>query len=186
MVNPFRNPRQWYNLGRNQRIPNEGTAGLRTLIKDDLQQVGKFKTPTGYKGFNPFWSFTKGLGTGPTPIQRQLIERILPRFATRLMSAPIIGDMLNAAPAGAGSTLQEAIRRGDYKVPVSTPSISSVSKKPKVTVINLPPKTVNLGPKPGSVKIPSSGSATEVPSISPFDSSNPYISSNQLTYGMVM
>jgi len=95
MVNPFRNPKQWWNLGRNQRIPNESTARLRTLIKDDLQQVGKFKTPTGYKGFNPWWSFTKGLGTGPTPIQRQLVERILPRFAGRVISAPVLGDMIS-------------------------------------------------------------------------------------------
>lgn len=186
MVNPFKNPKQWWNLGRNVRIPNERTAGLRTLIKDDLQQVGKFKTPTGYKGFNPMWSFTKGLGTGPTPIQRQLLERILPKLATRVMSAPVIGDMLEPRGAGAGSTLQEAIKRGDYKVPVSTPSITPSTKKPKVTVINLPPKTVNLGPKPGSIKTPSSGSATEVPSISPVDMSNPYISYSRSAYGMIM
>lgn len=73
-----------------------------------------------------------------------------------------------------------------YVKPGSDSSLLTLNSKPKVTVINLPTKTVNLGPKPGSVKTPSSGSATEVPSISPFDTGNPYISSNRLAYGMIM
>jgi len=98
MVNPFRSPRQWYNLGRNVRIPNENTAGWRQLIRDDLQQVGKFKTPTGYKGFNPFWSFTKGLGTGPTPIQRQLVERGIPRAGLLQALTEIQGSTPQSGP----------------------------------------------------------------------------------------
>lgn len=71
-------------------------------------------------------------------------------------------------------------------VPIPVKNLKKETQQPKVNVINLPPKTVNLAPKQGSVKTPSSGSATEVPSISPFDGGNPYISSLRLEYGMVM
>ena len=186
MVNPFRNPKQWYNLGRNARIPNESTASWKQLIKDDFQQVGKFKTPTGYKGFNPLWSFTKGLGTGPTPIQRQLVERSL-RSLPKLMkfggaAAGTLMDMAFPEPA-LNPTLDDARRMGLMKY---ERNLQRPKRQAKVNVINLPPETMSVGPKPGSLKLPSSGEATTVPTISSFDSSNPYIAFTPDEYGMVM
>lgn len=188
MVNPFRNPKQWYNLGRNARIPNESTASWKQLIKDDFQQVGKFKTPTGYKGFNPLWSFTKGLGTGPTPIQRQLVERSL-RSLPKLMkfggaAAGTLMDMAFPEPA-LNPTLDDARKMGLLKYDRPR-NLQRPKRQAKVNVINLPPETVSVGPKPGSLKLPSSGEATTVPSISPFDASNAYIAFTPDEYGMVM
>lgn len=77
-------------------------------------------------------------------------------------------------------------RSGIAVVPINVGNLQAQKQQPKVNIINLPPKTVNLAPKQGSVKTPSSGSATEVPSISPVDAGNPYISSLRLEYGMVM
>lgn len=71
----------WYNKGRNVRIPNEGQASWRQLLRDDMSQRGKFQTPSGLRGWNPGWSFTSGLGTGPTPLGRQVVERGIPRIA---------------------------------------------------------------------------------------------------------
>ena len=87
---------RWISKGKNKRIPNERTASLRTLAKDDVQQLGKFKNPkTGeLEGTflpNPTkphqmkdfvqgkggltWSMSRGASTGPTPIQRQAVYR---------------------------------------------------------------------------------------------------------------
>lgn len=80
MVNPFKNPVKWYNLGRNVQVPNESNARWMDLILNDIRQRGKVKTSGGFKGWNPMWSFTKGLGTGPTPLGRQTMERGVPRL----------------------------------------------------------------------------------------------------------
>ena len=77
-INPFRNPVGWWNQGRNVRVPNENQASFKDLAKDDVKQIGKVKNmKTGKltKIPNPVWSFTKGLGTGPTPFGRQAVER---------------------------------------------------------------------------------------------------------------
>ena len=77
-INPFRNPVGWWNQGRNVRVPNENQASFKDLAKDDVKQIGKVKNmKTGKltKIPNPVWSFTKGLGTGPTPAGRQAVER---------------------------------------------------------------------------------------------------------------
>ena len=87
---------RWISKGKNKRIPNENTASLRTLAKDDVQQLGKFKNPkTGElegtflpNPTKPYqmkdfvqgkggltWSMSRGASTGPTPIQRQAIYR---------------------------------------------------------------------------------------------------------------
>ena len=87
---------RWISRGKNKRIPNEKTASLRTLAKDDLSQLGKFKNPkTGElegtflpNPTKPYqmkdfvqgkggitWSFGQGRQTGPTPIQRQAVYR---------------------------------------------------------------------------------------------------------------
>ena len=75
-VSPFRNPVQWWNQGRNTRVPNENQASLARLAADDKSQIGKVKVKGNLtKVPNPIWSFTKGLGTGPTPAVRQAVER---------------------------------------------------------------------------------------------------------------
>ena len=87
---------RWISKGKNKRIPNEKTASLKTLAKDDVQQLGKFKNPkTGElegtflpNPTKPYqmkdfvqgkggltWSMTRGASTGPTPIQRQAVYR---------------------------------------------------------------------------------------------------------------
>ena len=74
----------YFNLGRNVRIPNEDTASFRKLFKDDLSQITRtdkaFKEgATGVKGFRPLKAFTPDmLSTGPTPLVRQTVERLLP------------------------------------------------------------------------------------------------------------
>ena len=82
-VNPLTD-NNYFNLGRNVRIPNEDTASFRKLFKDDLSQVTRtdkaFKEgATGVKGFRPLKAFTPDmLSTGPTPLVRQTVERFLP------------------------------------------------------------------------------------------------------------
>ena len=87
---------RWISKGKNKRIPNEKAASLKTLAKDDISQLGKFKNPkTGElegtflpNPTKPYqmkdfvqgkggitWSFGQGRQTGPTPIQRQAVYR---------------------------------------------------------------------------------------------------------------
>lgn len=87
---------RWISKGKNKRIPNEKTASLRTLAKDDVSQLGKFKNPTTGELEGTFlpnptkpyqmkdfvqgkggltWSMSRGASTGPTPIQRQSVYR---------------------------------------------------------------------------------------------------------------
>ena len=87
---------RWISKGKNKRIPNERTASLKTLAKDDVEQLGKFKNPkTGElegtflpNPTKPYqmkdfvqgkggltWSMSRGASTGPTPIQRQAVYR---------------------------------------------------------------------------------------------------------------
>ena len=37
---------RWISKGKNKRIPNERTASLKTLAKDDLDQLGMFRKPS--------------------------------------------------------------------------------------------------------------------------------------------
>ena len=90
-ISPFRNPVAWWNQGRNVRVPNENQASLKDLAKDDVRQIGKVKNmKTGKltKIPNPAWSFTKGLGTGPTPLMRQAVERPV---RTAMQGARLVG-----------------------------------------------------------------------------------------------
>lgn len=74
-------------------------------------------------------------------------------------------------------------------VPVSTESSklsSSRSSGGNISVINLPPKVVNLT-KPSQPKsLPSSPSGTSLPSISPIDESNDYIFTTPSMYGILV
>ena len=101
--------KDWYNKGRNVRIPDEDKASFNTLRQDDRSQQGKFIKPES-KGKAPSrltdddfeggplprnmgqlkdflqgkggatWSFTRGMQTGPTPLFRQSIERPLKKI----------------------------------------------------------------------------------------------------------
>ena len=83
----FNNPltsNNYFNLGKNVRVPNEDTASFRKLFKDDISQVTRtdkgFQTgDKSIKSFRPFKAFTKDmLATGPTPLARQMATRFLP------------------------------------------------------------------------------------------------------------
>ena len=74
--------KSWWNKGKNVRIPNEDSASWKTLWKDDVKQVSHsdkaFKSgKTSWKSLRPWKGFTdpKLRGTGPTPIQRQIVGR---------------------------------------------------------------------------------------------------------------
>jgi len=79
--------KNWWNKGRNTRIPNENQASWRDLFRDDLAQRGQSDAAfqAGQKpnlfgrpdqAFNPFRPASKGgPGSGPTPMVRQVFER---------------------------------------------------------------------------------------------------------------
>tara|TARA_B100001115_G_C15654005_1_gene315208 strand:- start:313 stop:690 length:378 start_codon:yes stop_codon:yes gene_type:complete len=105
--------KDWYNKGRNVRVPNENQASFKTLRQDDRAQQGKFIKPES-KGKDPSkltdddfeggalprnmnqlkdfmqgkggatWSFTRGMKTGPTALSRQTIERPLKASGTMI------------------------------------------------------------------------------------------------------
>lgn len=67
--------KSWWNKGK---TPWEDTASITDLVKDDAKKIGRIKNKTTGKLTkipNPFWSFTKGLKTGPTPLTRQMVGR---------------------------------------------------------------------------------------------------------------
>lgn len=117
--NPMRGFMNWWNRGRNVRVPNENTAkfgGLKQYIKknpnpktlfgDDALQITRgnkaFQSgATGYSGWNPFKAFTPNMvKTGPTPAIRQAVERPLKSFS----SAP---KVLKGIGGGVGSILMD-------------------------------------------------------------------------------
>ena len=76
---------RWYNKGRK---PNENQMSWRDLFIDDWKQRGKPGDGTGRgwdftRGFRPGVSAAEGgMGSGPTPLIRQLPERTLGRLLT--------------------------------------------------------------------------------------------------------
>ena len=98
---------KWWNKGRNVNIANENNASWWRLVKDDFKQVGKFSGGKGKwyprnfaelkQAFNRdggiIWSFTKGIGTGPTPLVRQAFERLVKLLALeRMTTEPVQGE----------------------------------------------------------------------------------------------
>ena len=71
----------WWNMGRNVRVPAENSASWRTLMADDARQITRsnkaFRSgATGIRGWNPIKAFTPEMvRTGPTPAVRQAFER---------------------------------------------------------------------------------------------------------------
>ena len=100
---------KWWNKGRNIRVANENNASWWRLIQDDLAQIGKTKggkgvaIPRNWSDFTEImrgdggiiWSFTKGLGTGPTPLGRQAFERLVKLLALERMTTPPAGNKEN-------------------------------------------------------------------------------------------
>jgi len=95
----------WWNLGRNLRVPMENTASPIDLLKDDAKQITRgnraFKSgATGIKGWRPWKAFSPNMvKTGPTPAVRQAFER--PVRAVKGMGirggllSLIINDLMN-------------------------------------------------------------------------------------------
>lgn len=85
---------EWYNKGRNTRFPDENNARMRDLFRDDWMQRGKPGDGT-QGGWDPIWSFTRGLNTGPTPFNRQVIERPIRQIMKLFDSYEIIGEIIS-------------------------------------------------------------------------------------------
>ena len=102
----------WWNKGRNMRVPNENTARWRGpdgLMADDAKQLTRtnkaFKSgATGVRGWNPFKAFTPEMvKTGPTPAVRQAFERpvravrgaVKPGHPLVMLAELIINELVN-------------------------------------------------------------------------------------------
>ena len=141
----------FYNRGRNVRFPNESSARMIDLIKDDFSQMTRsnkaFKAgDTSFKSLRPFKAFTpEMMGTGPTPLFRQVIERSLKAMLAlgkgTAKKAPLIGAALDLAfpqPLADG-TLTNAQK---MQIP-GTPVLKTNTPSPPVDmsgVFNQPPQ----------------------------------------------
>ena len=115
--------KDWWNKGRNIRVPGENTATIKDLRIDDMQQGSKFIKP-GSRYKNPknltdadfeggaipknldqlgqllqgkggfTWQLTRGLKTGPTALTRQLIERPIRAMMKFFESSNLKGNLL--------------------------------------------------------------------------------------------
>jgi len=116
--NWFEGAKNWWNRGRNARVPNENMTrwfGKKGLIADDWKQRGKF----GKGGKMGGWDITRGfrpgvpaseggMMSGPTPAIRQSIER--PLRAIRSLGSLkggfiglILNELMNPAPLADGT-----------------------------------------------------------------------------------
>jgi len=95
----------WWNKGKNVRIPGENKASWKTLGKDSLKQLTRsdaaFKAgKTGLSTLRPLKAFTPSmLATGPDPLTRQLINR----SASAISKASPYLSLLNPGTAQAPS-----------------------------------------------------------------------------------
>ena len=73
--------KHWWDIGRNDRVPNENEASWVQLIQDDLSQLTHSdrafqEGKTSVWSLRPLKAFSpRMLQTGPTPLVRQLVER---------------------------------------------------------------------------------------------------------------
>lgn len=187
-MNPVAGFMDWWNRGRNMRVPNENMArfgGLRqylkkspnpsTLFGDDALQITRgnkaFQSgATGYRGWNPFKAFTPNMvKTGPTPAIRQAVERPLRSFsrAPKMIKGAgggvgsVLMDMLFPEPAF-NPTLDDARRMGFPMGPQSRVSpVGTPVISSKTQMIVLPP-TTTVAKKPSVPTI----SGTQIPEFS--------------------
>lgn len=99
----------WWNKGRNVRVPSENTATWRDLMADDAKQLTRtnkaFKSGAGgVKGWRPLKAFTPEMvKTGPTPAVRQAFERpvraargaVKPGHPLVMLAELIINELVN-------------------------------------------------------------------------------------------
>ena len=128
--NWFEGAKNWWNRGRNVRVPNENTArwfGRGSLMADDASQMTHsnraFKTGnTNWKSLRPWKAFLdpEMRGTGPTPAIRQAIER--PLRAMRTLGSVrggfvglILNELMNPAPLADG-TLEGNMSHNSFKL----------------------------------------------------------------------
>ena len=165
--NPMRGLMNWWNRGRNVRVPNENTAkfgGLGqyvrkkpnplTLLGDDALQITRSNKAfqsgaTGYRGWNPFKAFTPNMvKTGPTPAIRQAIERPLRSFS----SAP---KVLKGLGGGVGSVLMDMA----FPEPAFSPTLDDAKR------MGFPMGPQSKAPAPGPRVIVSKTTYTVLPPI---------------------
>ena len=90
----------WWNKGKNLRVPNENQASWKDLMKDDVKQLTRsdksFKAgDKGIRGLRPLKAFTpRMIRTGPTPAVRQAVERPLRSAKKVLQVGGAIGTAL--------------------------------------------------------------------------------------------
>lgn len=107
-VSPFRNPKQWWNQGRNTRIPNENQASWKDLAKDDWKQRQGLKGAGGKGGWDPTRGFRVqsaskgGLNSGPTPAVRQAFERPVRTASRAMRTIRNLRGLQTAARVGSG------------------------------------------------------------------------------------
>ena len=116
--NWFEGAKNWWNRGRNVRVPGENTArwfGRGSLMADDASQMThsnrSFKSgKTSWKSLRPWKAFLdpEMRGTGPTPAIRQSVER--PLRAIKSLGAAkggfiglILNELMNPAPLADGT-----------------------------------------------------------------------------------
>lgn len=104
--------KNWWNKGRNTRIPDENNANWRDLMRDDLAQrgqsdaafkAGKNPNPFGRpdQAFNPFRPASKGgPGSGPTPAVRQVFERPIKSIMNLFQSYEPNGNLITESKDG--------------------------------------------------------------------------------------
>ena len=145
----------WWNKGRNVRVPNENTTrffGRNGLMADDAAQLTRsdkaFSQGTkGLKSLRPLKAFLdpKMRSTGPTPAIRQTFER--PVRALRDLGAVkggglglFLNELMNPAPLADGTLKGKEFNKGGYTGPMTTPNIKApvgqpTMSAPKVTVL---------------------------------------------------
>jgi len=113
---------EWWNKGRDTRVPNESNASWGELLRDDRNQLTRTDAAfeageTGLKGVRPFKAFTPGMiKTGPTPAVRQAFERpvravlrnpasLLPGLADLIPSPEAIQTGYKQGPAAMGQQM---------------------------------------------------------------------------------
>ena len=108
---------EWWNKGRDTRVPDESNASWKELLRDDRRQLTRtdeaYKAgETGLKGFRPLKAFTpRMIKTGPTPAVRQAFER--PVRAVSRTPASLLPGLADLIPS------PEAIRTGYQRGPTA-------------------------------------------------------------------
>jgi hypothetical protein len=161
---------------------------FKELIEEEIKRIrsdkNKDRTPPGGGGKRPKYQASVPKINIPQSVTSQNSSNLQQPSTIINQQAPQINNT-NVT----NTVLQPNLNVSQPQVvvlPIPIKNLQRPTQQPKVSVINLPPKTVNLGPKPGSIKTPSSGEATSVPSIPPIDSSNPYIAYTRNALGIVM